>query len=425
MTDRLRVCFAAPGHVLLSTAGSVRNILATATALSEWVDVTLAFRSFAEPLQSDEFRIEAIEPVTGDEAARDDVAARGLNPLEHLAYMRRLREYARRSAANYDLVLEKGWRLSGYLAHAFVARGVRSILIENDARAWNEPVGTPRAAAKFMAHCAAQAVAGYCSRRLTAIAAETEQLKSALVATRGISPERIAVVPLGVDHAAFRPRDMQAVRAQLGMRADATVMLYVGGMDQYHNLSPLLEALQQRAPVGLEVHLVGDGEYRGRYEALAIGLPVRVVFHGQVPHELVPIHIAAADVCLAPYHTGGFHGNEVAFSTLKIPEYMACERPVVSVPSGNIRALITEGLNGFLFNNDVSSWSHFLGQMPDRERLATMGRAAAPAVAHLNWQATARKYLDLAACGDRRAKGPGQDDILGGVSAAQGKDESA
>lgn len=424
MTERARVCFAAPGHVLLSTAGSVRNILATATALSEWVDVTLAFRSVAEPVQSHKFKVDAIDHVPDDGAARDDVAARGLNPLDHMEYMRRLREYARRSAVRYDLVFEKGWRLSGYLSHAFAACGVRSILIENDARAWNEPVRTPRAAAKFMAHCAAQAVAGYCSRRLPAIAAETEQLKSALVATRRIAPERIAVVPLGVDHTSFRPRDMRAARAELDMPAEATVMLYVGGMDQYHNLSPLLEALQQQAPAGLEIHLVGDGEFRGRYEALATGLPVRVVFHGQVAHRQVPIHIAAADVCLAPYHTAGFHGNEVAFSTLKIPEYMACERPVISVPSGNIRALITEGLNGFLFNNDAQSWSQFLAQMPDREHLSRMGQAAAPAVAHLNWHATARKYLDLAARSDRRAKGSGQDDILGGVSAAQRNDES-
>ena len=397
MTSRLRVCFAAPGHTLLSTAGSVRNILATAEALSEWAEVTLAFRDIAEPLDSGQFRVDSIEPSKRSGAARDDVAARGLNPLSHFVYMRTLREYARRSAGAFDLVLEKGWRLSGYLSRAFAACGVPAILIENDARAWNEPIRTPRIAAKFLAHRAAQAVAGYCSRRVGAIAAETEQLKSALVTARGIAPERIFVVPLGVDHATFCPGDQRSARAELGIAAGATVMLYVGGMDQYHNLSSLLQALQQHAPPGLELHLVGDGEYRSRYEQLALGLPLKVVFHGQVPHRRVPVHIAAADVCLAPYHTSGFHNNEVAFSTLKIPEYMACERPVISVPSGNIRALITDGVTGFLFNNEIASWSAFLARMPSRESFASMGRAAGPTVAHLNWRATARRYLDLAA----------------------------
>ena len=396
MSDRPRVCYAAPGHTLLSTGGSVRNVLSAAEALSEWAEVTLAFRSIAEPLASGRFRVESIEPATTGMAARDDVAARGLNPLSHFAYMKSLRDYASRSAGSYDLVLEKGWRLSGYLSRAFAVRGVRAILIENDARAWNEPIRTMRAVVKYLAHSAAQAVAARCSRQVHAIAAETEQLKSALVAERGIDPARIHVVPLGVDHTVFRPCDMRVARTELGTAPDAMVMLYVGGMDQYHNLSPLLEALRVRSPAGLELHFVGDGEYRARYEALALGLPVAVRFHGQVPHRRVPVHIAAADVCLAPYHTSGFRDNEVSFSTLKIPEYMACERPVISVPSGHIRALVTDGVTGFLFNNEAASWAAFLAHVPDRTRLAGMGRAAGPSVAHLNWRDTARRYLEIA-----------------------------
>jgi glycosyltransferase involved in cell wall biosynthesis len=202
------------------------------------------------------------------------------------------------------------------------------------------------------------------------------------------------------------------------------VMLYVGGMDQYHNLSPLLEALREHAPAGLELHLVGDGEYRHRYEQLALGLPTKVVFHGQVPHRRVPLHIAAADVCLAPYHTSGFYKGEVAFSTLKIPEYMACERPVISVPSGNIRALITDRVTGLLFNNDLVSWSEYLAGMPSRERLARMGRLAGPAVSHLNWKTTASRYLDLAVAIDRMMNGNGQDDILGAGPGKRQSEES-
>jgi D-inositol-3-phosphate glycosyltransferase len=227
------------------------------------------------------------------------------------------------------------------------------------------------------------------------VVAETEQLKSALIAGRGLRPERIEVVPLGVDHAVFHPRDSAAARAELGISPAANIMLYVGGMDQYHDLSALLEALRDTAPPGLEIHLVGDGEYRARYENLARGLTVPVVFHGQVNHHRVPSYIAAADLCLAPYQTKGFFRNQVAFSTLKIPEYMACEKPVISVPSGHILQLIEEGVTGFLFDNEVPRWRTFLEQIPTREQLARMGKAAGPSVAALSWSATARKYLDL------------------------------
>ena len=395
MTRRLSVCFAAPGHTLLSTAGSTRNILATATALSEWADVTLAFRNVAESLTSADFRVETIAAPESGDAARDDVAIRGLNPLSHYSYLNSLRSYASCNAERFDVIFEKGWRFSGFLAHAFRKHGVEAILIENDARFWTDPVRDVRGALKYVAHFTAQQLAGYCSRRVDVVVAETEQLKSALIAGRGLRPERIEVVPLGVDHAVFHPRDSAAARAELGISPAANIMLYVGGMDQYHDLSALLEALRDTAPPGLEIHLVGDGEYRARYENLARGLTVPVVFHGQVNHHRVPSYIAAADLCLAPYQTKGFFRNQVAFSTLKIPEYMACEKPVISVPSGHILQLIEEGVTGFLFDNEVPRWRTFLEQIPTREQLARMGKAAGPSVAALSWSATARKYLDL------------------------------
>lgn len=393
---RARLCYAAPGHSLLSSAGPTRNILATAAALAEWVDVTVAFRNLWEPLAAAPYRVIAIEPSGGRvTVARDDVSARGLNPSHHWNYLRTLRRFAADSAGTYDLVLEKGWRLSGYLARAFSRCGTPAVLIENDARCWNDPLRDLRSLARFAAHLAAQRVARRCSRSLPLVIAETEELKSALIVERHLRPGRVQVVPLGVDHARFRPRSRNVARAELGLSNEALIMLYVGGMDQYHDLSPLLEALGQAAPAQLELHLVGDGAYCERYRELAKGATAQVRFHGQVGHAYVPTFIAAADVCLAPYQTSGFHGGQVSFSTLKIPEYMACERPVISVPSGNILALIEDGVSGFLFPNEFGAWRSFLAAFPDRARFAAMGRAAAPKVASLSWSATARRYLQV------------------------------
>jgi glycosyltransferase involved in cell wall biosynthesis len=120
-----------------------------------------------------------------------------------------------------------------------------------------------------------------------------------------------------------------------------------------------------------------------------------VRFHGQIPHLVVPKFIAAADLCLAPYQASAFYHGLVTFSTLKIPEYMACERPVVSIPSGNIQRLISEQCSGFLFPNDVFSWKRFLRDMPSRSRLREMGKAAAQSVASISWQNTAARYLEI------------------------------
>ena len=300
MSERLSVCYAAPGHTLVSTAGSARNILAAAEALSEIAQVTVAFRQIAEPFTAEKFELASILPVADDSGARDDVAARGLNPFAHWSDLRAVNAFAEGQQGKFDLVMEKGWRLSGFLARAFQSGGTPAVLIENDARFWNDPIDTPRALIRYMVHLAAQRVAARCSQQLPLVIAETDQLRSALIQARGLKPSQVEVVGLGVDHHRFFPKDQALARRDLSIPESALVMLYVGGMDQYHDLSPLLESLAKVNHPDWQVHLVGDGEYRDRYELLAKRAGAVIRFHGQVPHDRVPDYIAAADVCLAP-----------------------------------------------------------------------------------------------------------------------------
>jgi glycosyltransferase involved in cell wall biosynthesis len=394
MRGRPRICYAAPGHALLGASGTTRNMLSLATALSCWADVTVAFRTIREPFKSDKFQVIAIESEAESTSGRkDDVAASGLNVLDHVSYLRKLSTFSKQLASSYDLVFEKGWRLSGFLSSACQRNGVPGVLVENDIRHWSDPLASVGAFARYGVHGVAQRLARFWSRRVPLVIAETEELKSLLIAKREIAPERIEVAELGVDHELFRPLIQSSCRNVLGIEPDAFVLLYVGGMDTYHDLEPLLGALAQINFPALEVHLVGDGEYRSRYEAKAKHAQIPVRFHGYVSARRVSEFIAAADLCLAPYRVNAFPNNSVFFSTLKIPEYMACGRPVVSVPSGHIKKLIEDQVSGFLFPNDVASWVTFLRTPPSRERLMHMGNAAARAVESMTWQKTAAVYL--------------------------------
>jgi glycosyltransferase involved in cell wall biosynthesis len=371
-------------------------MLSLAAALSQWADVTVAFRNSREAVATEKFQVITIEPqMASADQVQDDVAARGLNPFPHLSYLRTLRGFARQWASSFDVVLEKGWRLSGWLLAAFRRQGVSGVLVENDVRYWSEPLRDFRTIARYMLHKTAHGLTGFSSRRVPLIIAETRELKTMLVQQRGIAPERIEVIGLGVDHALFHPMDQMVVRQALGMGRDTHILLYVGGMDIYHDLGPVLDALAQVRGPSLELHLVGDGEYRMQYEAKARQAHMPVRFYGRVPHDRIPEFIAAADVCLAPYQPRAFHHGLVPFSTLKIPEYMACGRPVISVPSGHIQTLIEDQITGFLFPNDVAAWRTFLEALPTRQRLEDMGRAAAQAVASLSWERTAARYLEV------------------------------
>jgi glycosyltransferase involved in cell wall biosynthesis len=301
MSRRLSICYAAPGHALLDASGSARNILSLAAALSQWADVTVAVRSLREPLTPEGFDLITIDPTGADApAATDDVAFRGLDPRAHLSYLRTLQRFAAERANSFDLVFEKGWRLSGVLLAAFRRHGVPGVLIENDVRHWAEPVGDLRALIRYGLHGATQLVSGFASRRAPRIIAETEELRTMLIERRGIASERMEVISLGVDHARFRPLPQRPAREILGIDPEVHVLLYVGGMDVYHDLAPAITGLARAKPASLELHVVGDGAFRPRYEALAARERVAACFHGQVVHGRIPEFIAAADACLAP-----------------------------------------------------------------------------------------------------------------------------
>ena len=61
------------------------------------------------------------------------------------------------------------------------------------------------------------------------------------------------------------------------------MLLYVGVLDDIHDLGPLLEAMRDQRDPTIELHLVGDGPL-GRYREKAGGA-ANVVFHGRVAHS--------------------------------------------------------------------------------------------------------------------------------------------
>ncbi len=390
-SKRLSICYVVPGHDLLSSVGPSRNVLNLAAALSHWADVTVAFRRVADRELPEGLRVIEIQP--GDAAAAtDDAAMRGIGYGDFLRFVRTLRRFARTELGRFDVVLEKSWLLSGYVSALCRRRGQLAVPVENIVV--NPEHAARRQIMKLVRLRAGHWIASRALRGAPLIIAETEFLKKEIAAYWKVLPERIAVVDLGVDRQLFRPMDQDAVRDRLGVARAKTVLTYVGVLDYTHNLEPLIRALSAVHVPDVELHVVGDGVRRQEYADLAAAGGVAAVFHGRVEHAEVPAHIAAADLCLAPYDPSAFSSGELGYSTMKIPEYLSVGRPVVSIASGRIRSLVKEGETGFLFPNDVGSWTTFLGKLPSRERLRTMSAAAA-ATKLTSWEDTAAAYLEL------------------------------
>jgi glycosyltransferase involved in cell wall biosynthesis len=148
---------------------------------------------------------------------------------------------------------------------------------------------------------------------------------------RGVPADRVAVIPNGVDAAAFAPRDPDpATRARHGL-GDAFVFGYVSNLDhRRENQELLVEATRLLLGRGRTVAclIVGDGRRRAELEGIArvAGTGSAVVFTGGVPHDQVQAYYATLDAFVVPRR------DERASNTvtpLKPYEALAMERPLV------------------------------------------------------------------------------------------------
>ncbi|MGH7392430.1 MAG: glycosyltransferase family 4 protein [Candidatus Rokuibacteriota bacterium] len=163
----------------------------------------------------------------------------------------------------------------------------------------------------------------------------------------GVSPDRVRVVPNGVDPDRFAPADRAAARASLGLPADGRILLAVGNLVEgkgHHRILDLLPRLVAERPDVLYVAVGGapTDAYRRRLEAAVgrhqLGGHVRIV--GPRPHEEMPRWMAAADLfCLATQAEGWCNA---------ITEALACGLPVVTTRVGGNAEIVRDGIDGLL-----------------------------------------------------------------------------
>ena len=118
------------------------------------------------------------------------------------------------------------------------------------------------------------------------------------------------------------------VRAELGLAADAPIVVYTGTFEAYQGLDLLFQAARKVLDARPDARFVlaggrPDQIARARADAERAGLGNAVVFAGQRPSEEIPLFLDAADVLVSPRSTG-------TNTPLKIYQYLRSGRPIVA-----------------------------------------------------------------------------------------------
>ena len=113
----------------------------------------------------------------------------------------------------------------------------------------------------------------------------------------------------------------------------------------------------------------------GRFEenvnlAKRCGVQARVVFTGMVPYTEVPKYISAMDICLIPFARGAISENALP---LKLFEYMACEKPVITTELAGVKGVAGDGV---MYANDAKGYENKISELYGNDILRRdMGRA--------------------------------------------------
>lgn len=185
---------------------------------------------------------------------------------------------------------------------------------------------------------------------VNAIIVPTEEEKTNVLKHYGAYPEKVRVIPCGVNLDHFSPVGRPYARKRLKIDPACPALLFVGRYAPVKGVDCLLDAIAQLAGRFPKLNLLvvgGDGpqarstlDLMHRIESLGVQPFVTVV--GRVDHDLLPLYYSAADVTVLP-------SSYESFGLVTL-ESLACGTPVAATGTGAAKSIIAEGINGAIID---------------------------------------------------------------------------
>lgn len=208
--------------------------------------------------------------------------------------------------------------------------------------------------------------------------------------TLGVPSERIRVIPNGVDFEQFRQNlDVDALKAQLSVRDDERVLLYVGRLSTGKRIEILIALTKTLLKEGfkLKTIIVGEGPCRRGLERFSKSIEKNIVFTGYIPHSQVQKYYLLADLFVLPSLSEGL--------PTVLLEAAAAGKPCVASNVNGVPDVVIHKETGFLVDKlDLDSYVHYVKLLLADENLQKrMGKKAEKhAKESFNWGNIVNQY---------------------------------
>ncbi len=212
-------------------------------------------------------------------------------------------------------------------------------------------------------------------------------------------PHLVRTAPNGVDLERYIDLpDPTTARSRLGLPASLTVG-YTGHLYPGRGMTLLTELA--RCFPRINFLWVGGRQpdidtWRQRLSDENIN---NVTLTGFIENSQLPLYQAAADILLMPYErliSGSSGGNSSSYaSPMKMFEYMACKRAIISSDLPVIREVLNPTNAMLCPPEDIGVWSQALGSLIyDEERRLALADQAWQDIQHYSWLERARNAMD-------------------------------
>jgi D-inositol-3-phosphate glycosyltransferase len=239
--------------------------------------------------------------------------------------------------------------------------------------------------------------------RADRILAPTPAEAAHLVGLYGADPERVRIVPGGVDHTVFFPRRAEEARNRLHL-GGGRLVLFVGRLQPHKGpdlaVRAVAEAVARDPEAMRDVVLAvvggqsgGEGTTDEVAELMRLasdaGVGDRVMFFPPQPQGRLADFYSAADAVLVPSRSESFG--------LVALEAQSCGTPVIGAATGGLRYVVRHGRTGYLVTGrDPRSYADRLIQLLTHPSDARrMGEAAVVHALRFSWDATTAQVLSV------------------------------
>lgn len=201
-------------------------------------------------------------------------------------------------------------------------------------------------------------------------------------------PNKITLIPPGIDTTKFKPIPQALAKQHLGIAATDRLLLFVGRLDPIKGLATLLKALATLDNTLSRTCLAIIG---GEQEALAKKFKVShiTVFLGSRDQRVLPYYYSAAEMTIIP-------SSHESFGIVAL-ESMACATPVIASNVGGLQYLIKHGTTGLLVpaNSPQPLADAISALLHSREIRQDLGHAAHLAAQNYSWMKITPQILKL------------------------------